>query len=102
MRPICHLNLAPGYRGGERQTQLIRELARRGYEQRLVARRGGELPRYCDDIEGLDIRLVASNPVAAALAVRGSQVAHSHEGRSHRGGNIAGDGQAIAGAAPGD
>jgi hypothetical protein len=34
MRPICHLNLAPGYRGGERQTQLlIRELARRGYEQ---------------------------------------------------------------------
>ena len=90
MRPICHLNLAPGYRGGERQTQLlIRELARRGYEQRLVARRGGELPRYCDDIEGLDIRLVASNPVAAALAVRGSKVAHSHEGRSTYSGLIA-------------
>src|SRR5210317_224825 len=90
MRPICHLNLAPGYRGGERQTQLlIRELARRGYEQRLVARRGGELPRYCDDIEGLDIRLVASNPIAAALAVLGSRVAHSHEGRSTYSGLIA-------------
>ena len=90
MRPICHLNLAPGYRGGERQTQLlIRELSRRGYEQRLVARRGGELPRYCDDIEGLEIRLVASNPVAAALAVRGSKVAHSHEGRSTYSGLIA-------------
>jgi glycosyltransferase involved in cell wall biosynthesis len=83
MRPICHLNLAPGYRGGERQAQLlIAELARRGHAQRLVARRGGELPRYCDGIEGLEIRLVASNPVAAALAVRGSKVAHSHEGRS--------------------
>ena len=90
MRPICHLNLAPGYRGGERQTQLlVRELARRGYAQRLVARRGGELPRYCDDIENLEIRLVASNPVAAALAVRGSRVAHSHEGRSTYSGLIA-------------
>mgnify|MGYP000058914320 CR=1 FL=1 len=63
MRPICHLNLAPGYRGGERQTQLLmRELARRGYSQRLVARRGSELPRYCDDIEGLE------NPTSEVLA----------------------------------
>ncbi|MDJ0712164.1 MAG: glycosyltransferase family 4 protein [Woeseiaceae bacterium] len=83
MQPICHLNLAPGYRGGERQTELlIRELAARGTPQRLVARRGGPLAEHCGDVEGLEIREVAPNPVAAGMAVRGSAVAHSHEGRT--------------------
>ncbi len=83
MQPICHLNLAPGYRGGERQTELlIRELAARGMAQRLVARRGGPLAEACSDVDGLDVREVAPNPIAAGLAVRGSAVAHSHEGRT--------------------
>ena len=83
MQPICHLNLAPGYRGGERQTELlIRELAKRGLAQRLVVRRGNALVQRCDDVDGLEIREVAANPVAAGLAVRGSAVAHSHEGRT--------------------
>ena len=83
MQPVCHLNLAPGYRGGERQTELlIRELAARGVVQRLVARRGGPLAQHCRGIGGLEIREVASNPVTAGLAVRGSAVAHSHEART--------------------
>ena len=41
---IAHVNLAHGYRGGERQTELlIRELAKRGVRQRLVARTGEPL-----------------------------------------------------------
>lgn len=81
--PICHLNLAPEYRGGERQTEiLIRELAGRGYRQRLVIKRGNSLAERCADVPNLEIREVAANPVAAGLAVRGSRVAHSHDGRT--------------------
>ena len=81
--PICHLNLAPSYRGGERQTELlIRELSRRGRPQRLVVRNGNSLAARCADVSELDIHEVASNPVAAGLAIRGSAVAHSHEGRT--------------------
>jgi len=81
--PICHLNLAPEFRGGERQTEiLIRELASRGYPQRLVIKRGHVLRERCADVEGLEVREVAPNPVAAGLAVRGSRIAHSHDGRT--------------------
>ena len=82
-KPVCHLNLARGYRGGERQTELlIRELARRGISQRLVVRHGHELLDRCADVPGLDCRSVHSNPVAAAIAARGSLVSHSHEART--------------------
>ena len=37
---ICHLNLAPTFRGGERQTELlVRALAERGMQPRLVVRK---------------------------------------------------------------
>lgn len=83
MQDICHLNLAKNFRGGERQTELlIRELAWRGYSQRLVIRRGNSLKERCADIVGLNIREVASNPLAAGLAARGSRVAHAHDART--------------------
>ncbi|MEO1204111.1 MAG: glycosyltransferase, partial [Pseudomonadota bacterium] len=79
---VCHINLASGFRGGERQAELlVRELAKRGHPQRLVIRRGNELKDRCADIEGLGIVEVASNPVAAALAARGSDIVQLHEGR---------------------
>jgi glycosyltransferase involved in cell wall biosynthesis len=81
--PICHLNLAPTFRGGERQVELlIRELASRGREQVLVVRNGSSLADRCADVERLEIRCVASNPVAAGLAVRGSSIAHAHDART--------------------
>jgi glycosyltransferase involved in cell wall biosynthesis len=80
---ICHLNLAARYHGGERQTELlVRELAARGYAQRLVVRRGHTLADRCQDVENLEIREVASNVLAASLAVKGAALAHSHEGRT--------------------
>lgn len=83
---LCHVNLAAGFRGGERQTQLlISELAARGWSQRLIARRGGALARRCRNIERLEIREVARNPLsaaAAAAAARGSALVHAHEGHA--------------------
>jgi glycosyltransferase involved in cell wall biosynthesis len=80
---LCHVNLAAGYRGGERQTQLlIEQFAARGYSQRLVARRGGELARRCAGIAGLDVRETSSSPLAAAWATRGSDILHAHEARA--------------------
>lgn len=79
---VCHINLASGFRGGERQAELlVRELAERGHPQRLVIRRGNELKDRCAEIDGLDIVEVASNPVAAAFAARGSDIVQLHEGR---------------------
>ena len=80
---ICHVNLASGYRGGERQTQLlIEELAARGFRQRLVARRGGELATRCEGITGLDVRQAASQPLIAATAARDAGLLHAHEARA--------------------
>ena len=83
MPPICHLNLAPTFRGGERQVELlIRELASRGREQVLVVRKGSSLADRCADVDRLDIRCVAPNPIAAGFAVRGSSIAHAHDART--------------------
>ena len=87
---FCHLNLAKHYRGGERQTEiLIRELASRGYSQRLVIKRGNSLKERCRAIPGLEVCEVASNPVAAGWAARGCRVVHAHEGRTVYGGLVA-------------
>lgn len=87
---VCHLNLAKNYRGGERQTEiLIRALAEHNLEQRLVVKRNSSLKARCADVSGLEIREVASNPLAAGLAVRGAALAHAHEGRSVYAGWIA-------------
>ena len=80
---ICHINMAGGYRGGERQTELlIRELAARGRPQRLVGRSGAPLARRCRDVEGLEIVQVFPNQVRGGIAARGASLVHAHEGRA--------------------
>lgn len=79
---IAHINLARGFRGGERQTELlIRELAVRGVNQKLVARAGEPLTRRLEDCPGLTIRGVNSR-LAAALAARRSGIVHAHEAKA--------------------
>jgi glycosyltransferase involved in cell wall biosynthesis len=80
---ICHINLADGFRGGERQTELlVRELAGRNWRQRLVVRAGGALVKRCQDVRGLEISEVLPNPITAAIAGRGCSVVHAHEARA--------------------
>jgi glycosyltransferase involved in cell wall biosynthesis len=79
---VCHVNLARGFRGGERQTELlIRELARRGVSQRLVARRGQPLADRLGHIDGLEVVQCGTGVLAAAWAIGLADIVHVHEGR---------------------
>jgi len=77
---IAHINLAGGYRGGERQAELlIRGLARTDSKQMLVARRNSPLVQRLADVD-VDIREV-DGLLSAVRATRGADLVHSHEGR---------------------
>ena len=81
MADIAHINLARGFRGGERQTELLaRELARHGFRQRVIGRRGEPLVERCAAIDGVEA-VATGGIVGAARAVRGARLAHAHEGR---------------------
>lgn len=83
LSPICHVNLATGYSGGERQTELlVRELGRRGESQRLVVCEASGLVERCGDVPNLESRIVARNGLSAAFATRGCRLVHGHDGRS--------------------
>jgi glycosyltransferase involved in cell wall biosynthesis len=79
---IVHVNTARGYRGGERQTELlIRGLATQNVRQALVARRRGELARRFGGV-AVEVREVAGHVLSVARATHGAALVHVHEGRS--------------------
>ena len=80
---VAHINVARGYRGGERQTELlIRELTKHSFEQVLVARRNEPLAERLADLD-IEIRLTTrGDPLSACAATRGVDLVHAHEGRS--------------------
>ncbi len=79
---VIHVNVARGYRGGERQTELlIRALASADVRQVLVARRGGALAQRIGDT-AVEARLVTGSAWSVARATIGADVVHVHEGRS--------------------
>ena len=79
---IVHVNTARGYRGGERQTELlIRGLAGRNVAQALVTRRRAPLAHRLTDVD-VEIREVSSGAFSVARATRDAALVHVHEGRS--------------------
>jgi len=79
---IAHVNVSKDYRGGERQTELLaRELEKADVQQILVARRGAPLVERCQNID-LEIRTVSGNPLTVAMAIKGVDLVHVHDGRS--------------------
>lgn len=76
---LCHINLARGFRGGERQTELlIRELAGFVPSQRLIARAGAPLSKRFSDFP--DLSVVAVGGRAGAIAAsHGAALVHAHE-----------------------
>jgi glycosyltransferase involved in cell wall biosynthesis len=78
---IAHVNVARGYRGGERQTELlIRALRGADVEQVLVARRGAPLASRLAD--AAEVRLVSGSTFSVAGATADAELVHVHEGRS--------------------
>ena len=80
---VVHVNLARGYRGGERQTELlIRALAATDVPQALWGRTGEPLLERLRDVPRLDC-LALNPPYLGALpASRGGDVLHAHEAKA--------------------
>ncbi|WP_345969859.1 glycosyltransferase family 4 protein [Sulfurimonas sp. HSL1-6] len=77
---IAHANFAKGFRGGERQTQLLIEtLSQRGYRQRLLVRKGSELGRRCRGIENLSVIEIGKPYALHLVHLKGTAVLHAHE-----------------------
>ena len=80
---IVHVNLARGFRGGERQTALLIEAlsSRRNLQQILVCRKDSPLRRTLTDAPGL--RFVSANhQLAGHSAVSPADVVHAHEAKA--------------------
>lgn len=77
---ITHINFAKGYRGGERQTQLlIEELSKNGYGQKLLARKNSELAKRCSSIKNLQIQEIAKPYIFSIAHIKDSVLLHAHE-----------------------
>ena len=77
---ITHVNFAKGFRGGERQTQLlIEQLSLQGYQQTLLTRVDSELAERCREIENLTIRSVKKPYIFHLEYVKESDIVHAHE-----------------------
>ena len=82
---ICHVNFARGFRGGERQTQLLIEaLAERNIEQILLARHDSPLHDRLASTTGLmSIRLRKPYMLACGRVARlNPDIVHAHEARA--------------------
>ena len=79
---VCHVNLDRGFRGGERQTELlVRQLAGRGWNQRLVLRSGAVLAQRLSDVPGLEVRF-CSGLLSALVRIGRPDLVHVHQGRA--------------------
>ena len=80
---ICHVNLADGFRGGERQTFLLmEELASRGYEQALIAKSSSVLASNAKLIEGLMVIESSLNGFDCRTYFKEAPLLHLHESRA--------------------
>lgn len=79
---VTHLNLSRGFRGGERQTELlIRELGARGLSQHAVLRAGSPLMDRLAGVPGLR-RSTVSTPWLPRPRLLDAPLLHAHEARA--------------------
>lgn len=80
---VGHVNLVKGFRGGERQTELlVRELSERGIEQRLIARKGSALTPRLEGLPGLTIKEIGFPYFLHASEAKGCDLIHAHEAKA--------------------
>ncbi|RJS94695.1 glycosyltransferase family 4 protein [Salinisphaera sp. Q1T1-3] len=81
MADLTHVNLARGFRGGERQTALlIRALAERGMRQRVIGRRGEPLLARLADVPNLE-RIAIRKPFILSIHHLRAGLTHAHDGK---------------------
>ncbi|MDR1450853.1 MAG: glycosyltransferase family 4 protein [Helicobacteraceae bacterium] len=81
---IAHINLARGFRGGERQTELlIRELAKMDIKQTLVCRKDSPLIERLRDIKSLELYF-ANYFFSGHIGAIKSDLLHAHEAKAAR------------------
>ena len=82
---LAHVNLSRGFRGGERQTELlVRGLSAMGVSQRLIVRAGEPLAERLAglaDVEVIEARGFSGGLLATYRLLHGVDLIHSHEGR---------------------
>lgn len=80
---ICHVNLARGFRGGERQTELlVTELARAGLRQHFVCREDSPMREHLADVPGLRFHLVNHFLLGHTTALPGVSLVHAHDAKA--------------------
>lgn len=80
--PLAHINLSRGFRGGERQTELlIRELGERGLQQRAVLRADSPLMDRLAQVPGLK-RSTVGTPWLPRPGLLDAYLLHAHEARA--------------------
>lgn len=79
---ILHVNLASGFRGGERQTViLIKELAKKGIVQALVCQKNSPLRVHLKEINNL-VFFDSRNLLSGHLISFKADIAHAHEAKA--------------------
>lgn len=77
---ITHVNFAKGFRGGERQTQLlIEQLSLLGYKQKLIVRKNSELTKRCNNLKNLEIIEISKPYILHINKIKDSSIIHAHE-----------------------
>ena len=80
---ICHINLAKGYRGGERQTEmLIKALSDLGITQKLVARHDSPLIKKLEQTPGVELKTTRKPYLRDITVSRGCDLMHAHEAKA--------------------
>jgi len=83
MKKIAHINFAKGYRGGERQTELlIKELSKFGYKQKVVLRKNSKLKKKLNDVKNLEIIEIGKPFFFHINKVKDSDIIHAHEAKA--------------------
>lgn len=85
LQTVAHINLAKGFRGGERQSVLLMKylkLRNPELKQFLICRPGGEIQKYVTDIP--DLTIIEAKSALSAHAKLGSaaQILQAHEARA--------------------
>ena len=80
---ICHINLARGFRGGERQTLLlIKGLSKRNIKQSLICRKNDRLAEKANELDSLNIVSIDKPFLFNSLNTKHCDLMHAHEGRA--------------------